>query len=166
MPTIFISKYKNYKLGLRPTVKQHVHTGSGGEDVIIHKGVTVQFRDAVFNTDNWREYERPDSPANINVIKCEEDLINLMKKSPYFGIDFFEREIETPAMKKAKLLAELAKIEAEESANNPENAPELDQDDADIDPATTPRVKTSKRKAPKAKSTAKGGKNKSSTVEL
>jgi len=164
---IFISKYKNFKLGLRPTVKQHVHTGSGGEDVIIHKGVTIQFRDAVFNTENWQEYSRPDSPANIDVIKSEQDLINLMEKSPYFGIDFFKREIETPAMKKAKLLAEIARIEAEESAENPAKAPTFNgvAGNTDQAPVVAPKARTT-RKAPVAKSTAKGGKNKSSTVEL
>ena len=157
---LFISRYKNFRLGLRPTVKQHVHTGSGGEDVIIHKGVTIQFKDAVFNTADWTEYTRPDSPANIDVIKSEQDLINLIKKSPYFGIDFFEREIETSAQKKAKLLAEIAKLEAEEASENPDNAPVFDgiagHSDQDVNVPKAP-------KAPKAK--AKRGRR-SSTVEL
>lgn len=162
---LFISRYKNFKLGLRPTVKQHVHTGSGGEDVIIHKGVTVIFQNAVFDTANWREYERPESPDHINVIRSEQALIDLMKKSPYFGIDFFEREVETAAKRKAKLLAEIARIEAEESAEDPENAPAFDGvAGQDAEPVVKAKAPKARSKA-KAKTVAKGGK-KSSTVEL
>lgn len=162
---IFISRYKNFKLGLRPTVKQLVHTGSGGEDVIIHKGVTVVFQNAVFDTANWREYERPESPDHINVIRSEQALIDLMKKSPFFGIDFFERVVETPAQRKAKLLAEIAKLEAEESAEDPDNAPSFNGvagQDADV-----PKVakKTASKVVAKKAPAKKKGKT-ASTVEL
>lgn len=126
---IFISKYKNFRLGIRPSTKRIVNSASGSEEVIHHKGVTVEFQNASFDTKNWRQYSRPDSPDSINVIKSEDDLIRLMRASEYFGLDFFERTVESISDRKARLQAELAKIEAEESAENPENAPVIDHGD-------------------------------------
>ena len=122
---IFISRYKNYQLGIRPTIRQVVHGSTGGEEVIVHKGVIVQFNNAMFDTKDWQQYSRPESPDHINVIKTEDDLIRLMKAHVEFGNDFFERKIETAAQKKAKLREELARLEAEGSADNPDNAPEM-----------------------------------------
>lgn len=123
---IFISRYKNFRLGIRPTMKQLVNNNTGSEEVIVHKGVTVEFENAFFDTKNWAKYSRPDSPTKVDVVKSEDDLIRLMKASPYFGTDFFERKIETKAEQRAKLKVQLAQLEAEENADNPENAPSID----------------------------------------
>lgn len=169
---LFISRYKNYRLGLRATVKEHVHTSSGGQDVIPHKGVVVQFINAVYDTKNWEEHTRPGSPSYINTIKSESDLIELMKKSEYYGTDFFERVIETRETKRAKLLEELARLEAEDSADDPDNAPEHKEDTGTPDVIGV-QVAASKAKAKgkkassKAKTKAKGSKrNSSSVVEI
>jgi len=165
---IFISRYKNFKLGLRPTIKQQVNTSSGGEDVLTHKGVVVEFQNAVFDTKNWMQYSRPESPDRINVIQNEQALIDLMKASVYFGIDFFERKIESKAEKKARILEELAKLEAEEAAGDPDNAPEYDGvAGTDLVPDVKPvPARKSVKKAAKKAGKAKATKNKDSVSEL
>lgn len=111
---IFISRFTNYKLGLRPTIKQSLNDNTGSPMVIQHRGVTVEFQKAVFDTADWRKYSRPESPDNINAIKSEDDLVKLMMTNPYYGTDFFARVEETVADRKSRLLKQLAELEAEE----------------------------------------------------
>lgn len=164
---LFIAKYKNLRVSIRPTIKQLVHTGSGGQDVIVHRGVTVEFQNAVFDTKNWSQYRRPESPDHIDVIKTEEDLIRLLKANPNFGIDFFEREEKSISQRRKELESELAKLEAEESAQNPDDAPEVIQDDMPVvSPVrkSPPRKPTAKK--PVRRSPAKTTKNTHSKLEL
>lgn len=159
---IFIARYKNYKLGIRPTIRQVAHGSSGSEEIIVHKGVTVDFVNAMFDTKRWREFARPESPDHINVVKSEDDLIRLIKGSQYYDVDFFERKVETVAEKRAKLQAELSRLEAEEAAENPDDAPTMDVIQPEVTQVTTKRggAKTS------AKTKGKGTKNSSSKIML
>lgn len=174
---IFISRYKNFSIVLRPTIRRVVHSASGSEEVIIHNGVVVEFKNAMFDTKSWREFERPSSPDNINVIKSEQDLIRLMKQSPYFNTDFFERE-KGPSREdqRTKLLTELAKLEAEESAENPDQAPIVShtqpevivsgqKDDVPVIPVTAGKRKTSKTASKKQNSKKKTSKS-SSKIDI
>lgn len=161
---IYISRYKNFRLGIRPTIKEHVHTGSGGQEVITHKGVTVEFQNAVFDTKNWKQYNRPESPDRINTIQSEQDLIRLMEESPFFTIDFFRREVQTREQRAAELRKQLAQLEAEESAENPSDAPEMEPVSTDLE--DTPKPTVSQRRRLAASKTKPKSRSKNSKVDL
>lgn len=152
---------------LRPTVRTVLQGGTAGQDMIVHKGITIQFEDGHFDTKTWRDYERPESPDNLNIVKCEDDLIKLVQANRYFG-QFFKvyNPGETLAEKKARIKEELAKLEQEELVTNPDpNAPAVLGNTGDGDKTSTPPVvpetkvvTKNKKTAPQAKSKKKNSK--------
>lgn len=155
----FISKYAALRVGIMPTVRKVVNGGSGSEEVLVYNGVTVKFDKAIFDTKDWAQYERALNPDQHNPIKSEDDLIRLLKANPYFNQYYFEHKVETVEDKRARLEAELAKLDAEDVASG--KAP-ADQDAPEI---VEPEAPKAAAKKPAAKKVA--AKNtKSSKVEL
>jgi len=141
---IFISKYRKFKVGVRPTIKQILHSGSGSEELILHPGVTVEFDGAKFDTVNWEKYQVSCCAKHEKVISSEEDLIGLLRKNDYYNVDFFERQEETIEQRRAKLQLELSKLEAEEAVlkgGNSDNSPNSASGET-LQRGTKPKTKT------------------------
>lgn len=171
---IFIAKYTKLRVDLMPTTKVLAHGGSGSQEVLTYEGIRVKFENAVFDTKNWLEYNRPNNPEFQNPVKSEDDLIRLMKANRFFGQYFFERVVQSKAQQIAKAKEELARLEAEAISEDPEGAPETPniQESLDNTPETAPAPSASQQRriaaTKKGKATpAKSTKNsKSSKVEL
>lgn len=162
MSKIFISKYSRLKVTIMPTVKQLVYSGSGSQETITYQGIVVEFNDARFDTKDWQKYTRPMSPDQHNPIRSEEDMVRLLKGNAYYGSLFSERVEETTADRKARIMADLAKVEAEEVANGEkpaeENAPEPVEAEADTLPAERPSPRPAAKKAAAKKTASKSSK--------
>jgi hypothetical protein len=167
----FISRHANLKVVIRPTIKHVSNNQSGSEEVVKYPPVIIEFRGGIFDTSRWKEYDNPEIPEKFNIIQSEEDLIKQLTKNPFFNTDFSELKVESTEDKRARLLHELSKLDAE-SGVTPSNSPEIDQGATIIskdEVNTKPKGKGGRPKGkggrpPKNKTIAKP--NKDSVIDL
>ena len=156
----FISRHANLRVILRPTTKQVVNSQSGSEEVVKYPPIVVEFRGGLFDTASWRQFVNPEVPDKFNIIKSEDDLVDRLKKNPFFNTDFSELKVETTADKRARLLHELSKLDAEDGVM-PSETPEIDSG-KELDT----KVEDLPKSKPKGRHGRKKAENKDSVVDL
>lgn len=158
----FISRHANLRVILRPTTKQVVNSQSGSEEVVKYPPIVVEFRGGLFDSASWKQFVNPEVPDKFNIIKSEDDLIDHLKRNPFFNADFSELKVESASDKRARLLHELSKLDAEEGITPSETAEIGSGDDLDEEveelPKTKPKGRPGRKKAEKP--------NKDSVIDL
>lgn len=156
----FISRHANLRVILRPTTKQVVNNQSGSEEVVKYPPIVIEFRGGLFDTASWKQFVNPEVPDKFNIIKSEDDLIDHLKRNPFFNNDFSELKVESTADRRARLLHELAQLDTQDGVT-PSVTPEIDPgEDFDAKVDVTHKPKGKGGRPPKTKV------NKDSVVEL